>query len=267
MPKSKSKRRSKSKTGFFGVVKLLNGKYRAEIYIDRKTKNLGTSFDTAEQAAKAVDREAIKLRRLVSSLNFPKKAPVGYTPIQQSLRSTNTVGYRGVSKNRKKFAAYSFIDRKKNHLGTYDTTKEAAIAHDRAVLKANQSTTLLNFPDMVHNLDVEPKRKEYKRSSTGYRGVSKDKRTGKFLARIKTDGKQKSVGTFDTAIGAALAFDQAAIKKGYTKSRLNFPKDQKKQEKQEKQKKQTKQKKQKKTKKKDVLTMQEYKEMLYGNME
>jgi len=51
----------------------------------------------------------------------------------------------------------------------YDTAKEAAIAYDRAVLKANKSTTLLNFPDMVHNLDVEPKRKKYKRSSTGYR--------------------------------------------------------------------------------------------------
>jgi hypothetical protein len=102
-------------------------------------------------------------------LNYPKKAPVGYTPIQQSLSSTNTVGYRGVSKIGKKFQAYIRIGSKRTHLGMYDTAKEAAIAYDRAVLKANKSTTLLNFPDMVHNLDVEPKRKKYKRSSTGYR--------------------------------------------------------------------------------------------------
>ena len=73
----------------------------------------------------------------------------------------------------KKFDAGIKIGGKKSYLGTYDTAKEAAIAYDRAVLKANQSTTLLNFPDMVHNLDVEPKRKKYKRSSTGYRGVTK----------------------------------------------------------------------------------------------
>ena len=108
MPKSKrKKRRSKSKTGFFGVVKRLNGKYRAEIYIDRKTKNIGSSYETAEQAAKAVDREAIKLRRLVSSLNFPKKAPVGYTPVQKALPSNNTVGYRGVYKKAKKLVVKS----------------------------------------------------------------------------------------------------------------------------------------------------------------
>jgi len=177
------------------------------------------------------------------------------------------VGYRGVYKNGKNFIARIKI-KIQRHLGTFETPKEAAIVYDRAVLKANKSTTLLNFPDMVHNLDVEPKRKTYKRSSSGYKGVRK-KPNGRFSSRIGiAPGRSATVGTFDTAIQAALAYDQAAIKKGYTQFRLNFPKDrkkQKKQEKQEKQKKQVKekkQKKQKKTKKKDVLTMQEYKEML-----
>ena len=35
--------------------------------------------------------------------------------------------------------------------------------------------------------------------------------------------KLKSLGTFDTAIQAALAYDQAAIKAGRKKSTLNFP--------------------------------------------
>ena len=264
MPKSKrKKRRSKSKTGFFGVVKQLNGKYRAEIYIDRKTKNLGASFDTAEQAAKAVDREAIKLRRLVSSLNFPNNAPVGYTPKQKALPSNNTVGYRGVYKKAKKFAARMVIGGKLTYLGTHETAKDAAVAYDRFVLKANLSTSFLNFPDMVHNLDVEPKRKKYTGSSSGYRGVSKVKRSGKFTARTSTNGKTNFIGTFETAIQAALAYDQAAIKKGVPKSRLNFPKGQKKQKKQEKQVKEKKQKKpKKKTKKKELLALQEYKEML-----
>ena len=61
------------------------------------------------------------------------------------------------AKHRKKFKGQIIIGGKNTHIGTYDTVKEAAIAYDRAVLKANQCTSLLNFPDMVHNLDVEPK--------------------------------------------------------------------------------------------------------------
>jgi len=223
MPKSKRKKRSKSKTGYIGVVKRSSGRYQAQIWTDGKMKNLGT-YDTAKEATKAYDKEAIKLRKPFSKLNYPKKAPVGYTPIQQALMSTNTVGYRGVTKkNKKKFIVHLTIDGKIKHIGTYDTAKEAAVAYDRAVLNANRSTTLLNFPDMVHNLDVEPERKKYKRSSTGYRGVSKVKISGKFQTKISIKGKRKSLGTFDTAIAAALAYDQAAIKAGKKKSTLNFP--------------------------------------------
>ena len=78
MPKRK---RSKSKSGYIGVAKISSGKYRADIHINGKTKYLGSSYVTAEQAAKAYDEEAIKLRRPFSKLNYPKKAPVGYTPI------------------------------------------------------------------------------------------------------------------------------------------------------------------------------------------
>ena len=92
MPKSKRRKRSKiSMSGFFGVFKESSGKYRASIKIDGKCKYLG-NYDTAKQAAKAHDKETIKLRRPFSKLNYPKKAPVGYTPIQQTLRSNNTVG-------------------------------------------------------------------------------------------------------------------------------------------------------------------------------
>ena len=104
----------------------------------------------------------------------------------------------------------------------YVTAKEAAIAYDRAVLKANQSISLLNFPDMVHNLDVEPKRKNRFLSKSGYKGVYKQT-NGSFKARIRINSKLTSIGTFTTAIQAALVYDQAAIKKGNKKSTLNFP--------------------------------------------
>ena len=90
MPKSKRRPRSTSKSGFIGAVKRPNGKYRAEITINRKKKYLGSNYSLI-QAAQAHDKEAIKLGRPLTSLNFPKNAPVGYTPKQQTLRTTNTV--------------------------------------------------------------------------------------------------------------------------------------------------------------------------------
>ena len=62
MPKSKRKSRSNSKSGYVGVIKTLSGKYQARISINGKLKHLGSSYDTAKQAAKAHDKEAIKLR-------------------------------------------------------------------------------------------------------------------------------------------------------------------------------------------------------------
>ena len=97
MPKSKRKKRSTSKSGFIGVGKDAN-KFAAWIHIGCKKIRLGT-YDTAEQAAEAYDKEAIKLRRPLSKLNYPKKAPVGYTPMQKPLSKKNTVGYRGISKH------------------------------------------------------------------------------------------------------------------------------------------------------------------------
>jgi hypothetical protein len=116
MPKSKRRKRSNSKSGYIGARKNSRGnKYEARIRINGKMISIGSSYDTAKQAAKAHDKEAIKLRVPFSKLNYPKKAPVGYTPIQQALWSNNTIGYRGVSKKGKKYQAYIKIGGKNTH--------------------------------------------------------------------------------------------------------------------------------------------------------
>lgn len=47
-------------------------------------------------------------------------------------------------------------------------------------------------------------------SATGMKGVTSARRTGKFEARIRHDGKQRHLGTFETAGAAARAYDDAA---------------------------------------------------------
>ena len=246
-------------------------RYRAQIFIHTgkgraKPKHLGT-HDTPLLAAIAYDREAIKQRVPLSKLNFPNKAPVGYTPKRRQLQIKNKVGYRGVCKTNNKFMARSIMfEGVQTSLGTYDTAKEAAIAFDRAVLKSNRSTTfreqdyrpVLNFPDMVHNLDVEPIRKKRK-YRLGYRGL------GKGVTKANLAESQ-------LLLGLVVPMIQKKVKKPKKQS--------KKQQKKIKKKKQTKKKQSKKKqtkKKKEValaapkvvgvtLKLEEYREMLQASM-
>ena len=50
MPKSKRNRRTKSKSGYFGVIKRPSGNFRAMIFVDKKHKYFG-AYNTAKQAA------------------------------------------------------------------------------------------------------------------------------------------------------------------------------------------------------------------------
>ena len=61
MPKSKRRKtsKSKSKSGYIGVRQKPSGKYEATIRISGNQKYIGSSYDTAKQAAKAYDKEAL----------------------------------------------------------------------------------------------------------------------------------------------------------------------------------------------------------------
>jgi hypothetical protein len=65
--------------------------------------------------------------------------------------------------------------------------------------------------------------KQLENNTTGYRGVTEDKRFGVFNVKIRIEGEQKNLGTFKTAIEAALRYDQAAIHYHGEFATLNFP--------------------------------------------
>ena len=69
-PTKKRRLLSANTTGYNGVTKTPSKRYQAKIYIDHKTKPLGT-YDTPKEAALAFDRAVIKYKRPSSLLNYP----------------------------------------------------------------------------------------------------------------------------------------------------------------------------------------------------
>lgn len=60
----------------------------------------------------------------------------------RGLRKDNTSGYKGVSKNHKRYMAAI----NKRYIGTFSTAKEAARAYDKAARRLHGSFARLNFP-------------------------------------------------------------------------------------------------------------------------
>ena len=201
MPKRKRKNEdgTKKEVKYKGVYKI-GEKFRAQITIDGKQQTVGT-FDTAKKAARAYDRAAMEAGHPPTTLNYQDKVPMDYKAKKKKLKSTNTIGYRGVYKSGKnRFMATIQIDGRNKFIGNFGTTKEAAIAFDLAAIQAKRPKSDLNFPDMIH--------------------VKKEK---KFQAQIKIDGKSKYLGIFTRARDAAMAYDKAIVKYHQPRTKFNFP--------------------------------------------
>lgn len=59
-------------------------------------------------------------------------------------------------------------------------------------------------------------------NTSGFKGVTLVKPTGKWLAQIEVGGKNMHLGTYESKIEAARAYDKAAIKYHGEFARLNF---------------------------------------------
>jgi hypothetical protein len=83
----------------------------------------------------------------------------------------------------------------------------------------NNSPSNLRAATQQLNLMNSPKQKN---NTTGFKGVTFNKKDRRFIAKLSVDGIQISVGRFGTALAAAHAYDQAAKLHYGEFAKLNF---------------------------------------------
>lgn len=99
----------------------------------------------APLGAEVDHRNADGLDNRRANLRLATKAENGRN---RSAPSNNTSGYKGVSWNKRHQEWYAHItaDKKRKHLGHYDSQESAALAHDRAARELYGEFAKTNFP-------------------------------------------------------------------------------------------------------------------------
>ena len=134
------------------------------------------------------------------------------------LKSSNSSGYRGSSKNGKSFKAEVTANGATITLGHYKTAKDAAIVRDLYVLDNGLEHTLNFSLKELKDLKQKPKPQRV-RNSTSYRGVHAARKNYKAL--LYSNGSSVNLGTFRTAIEGAIVRDLHIIEHNLGNA-LNF---------------------------------------------
>lgn len=139
--------------------------------------------------------------------------------------------YKGVCKHSKNgnWISKIYLDGKVKNLGSFSTPKDAARAYDIAAVAAwGLGKCYLNFPEEINEpapIGSNSSKAQHMMGprSGKFKGVSRIKRTGRWLAQIRIDGKLMHIGIFDEAENAARAYDVAASAAWGSDCYLNFP--------------------------------------------
>jgi len=124
--------------------------------------------------------------------------------------------YIGVDYNKhtKKYEARFVFQGRIHHLGLFKDEVEAAKAYDEAVF-------LNRGPDAPRNFEYNGVPPTHR--SSAYRGVNFDKRSKKWKASMRVDGKSTYFGLFKSEKAAAKVYDREALKYRGLDAKLNFP--------------------------------------------
>ena len=188
------------------------------------------NFETEEDAAIAWDKAAIKYRGRETKTNFPITNYTSYlaeldaeTKKEVAMKEAAKIASTNPEASSSSSSSSSFS----SSLSSFSSSSSSSSSLPNKRKREREQDNC-----MVHNLDVEPKRKKRQvdpRNTSGFTGVSKS--GSKFRIAVSANGKRKFIGGFVTAIDAALAYDQA-IKGSKTSigggrpvsTTLNYPK-------------------------------------------
>ncbi len=212
----------KSASGYHGV-QACGDRWGASIAVGGRHRQLGF-FDTPEEAAFAYDKAALEAYGESALLNHSIEQVLTWNPPARVLRKTNTSSYRGVRKvGKDHWYAQIHINKEQNiYLGTFNSSEDAARVYDRAAVDQWGNHARLNFP-LEEVLACEDLPRPLSSNTSGYRGVTKIKRSGKWQASYRHGDKLLHLGTFETAEEAARAYDLKVIELKGKQATLNFP--------------------------------------------
>lgn len=132
--------------------------------------------------------------------------------------------YKGVSYHKKRKQWRARI--RYRHLGWFEKEEEAALAYNAAAVEEYGENTYLNKIGIDNNaFEVKFEKAKQKRTirATGYKGVRKERHT--YSAIITVKGRHEYLGSFNTKIQAAKAYDKKSYELNGDKAILNFPED------------------------------------------
>ena len=193
-------------------------------------------FTDLVEAAKVADKIMLGRYKEFALTNFDKSS---YTDeeIQEALSKYLPVTkskYKGVTGKEGSWIAYVAHGKQRYHVGVFFTEEDAARARDRKLISLCGKDARTNFPieeydgiDLSVEANIAPERHKQEPNKTGYIGVCSNTTladgTKRWTAKVEVKGNKISVGTYNTALEAALARDAKAFELLGQKAKLNFP--------------------------------------------
>jgi hypothetical protein len=144
----------------------------------------------------------INLNKLDNRKSNLRLATASQNAWNTGLRSTNTSGYKGVSRKGRNWISIICVNGVKHTLGTYESKEDAAKAYNIMAIKYFGEFAHLNDVDHT-GFRLKPKQQK----TSNYLGVFLDKQSNKWIATIRINGKQTNLGRFETEHDAARMYN------------------------------------------------------------